>query len=64
VLRSGATPEELRTLGITLVTFGVAALIAVPTNPTFFVINVAPILAGVALLISEARASAPAATTA
>ena len=25
VLRSGATPEELRTLGITLVTFGVAA---------------------------------------
>ena len=64
VLRSGATPEELRTLGITLVTFGVAALIAVPTNATFFVINVAPILAGVALLVSEARGSAPAATTA
>jgi hypothetical protein len=64
VLRSGATPEELRTLGITLVTFGVAALIAVPTNATFFVINVAPILAGVALLVSEARASAPGATTA
>jgi hypothetical protein len=64
VLRSGATPEELRTLGITLVTFGVAALIAVPTNSTFFVINVAPIVAGVALLLSAARASAPAAMTA
>jgi hypothetical protein len=64
VLRSGATPEELRTLGITLVTFGVAALIAVPTNTTFFVINLAPILAGAALLVSEARGSAPAATTA
>ena len=46
VLRNGATPEELRTLGITLITFGVAALIAVPTNATFFVINLAPILAG------------------
>ena len=32
VLRRGATPEELRTLGITFVTMGVAAIVAVPTN--------------------------------
>ena len=62
VLRGGATPAELSTLGATLVTFGVAAILAVPTNTTFFVINAAPILAGVALLVSARPASAPAAT--
>ncbi len=64
VLRGGAAPAELSTLGATLVTFGVAAILAVPTNTTFFVINAAPILAGVALLVSARPASAPAATPA
>ncbi len=79
VLRTGATPAELRTLGVTLVTFGIAAILAVlvtdPVVPAaaqvdydagtwlFFAINVAPILIGAALL-SGARASAPAATPA
>ena len=58
VLRSGATPEELRTLGITLVTMSVAAIVAVPTNTAFLLINVAPILAGAALLLG-ARAHEP-----
>jgi hypothetical protein len=64
VIRDGATPAELRTLGLTLVTFGIAALIAVPTNTAFFVVNAAPILAGAALLLSARPASAPAATPA
>jgi hypothetical protein len=59
VIRNGATPEELRTLGLTLVTFGIAALIAVPTNTAFFLLNAAPILAGAALLLSARPASAP-----
>ena len=79
VLRTGATPAELRTLGVTLVTFGIAAILAVlvtdPVVPAaaqvdydagtwlFFAINVAPVLVGAALL-SGARASAPAATPA
>jgi hypothetical protein len=51
VLRGGATPDELRTLGITFVTMGAAAFAAVPTNTAFLLINVAPILAGAALLM-------------
>jgi hypothetical protein len=60
VLRGGATPEELRTLGLTLVVFGVAAIVAVPTTWTFFAVNAAPVLAG-AVLLSAGPASAPAA---
>jgi hypothetical protein len=63
VLRTGATPEELRTLGLTMVVFGAAAILAVPTNAAFLVINLAPILAG-AVLLSARPASAPAATPA
>jgi hypothetical protein len=79
VLRGGATRDELRTLGVTLIVFGVAAILALlltdPTVPAaaqvdydagtwaFFAINVAPVLAGAALL-SGARASAPVATPA
>ena len=61
VLRSGATPEELRTLGITLVTMSVAAIVAVPMNTAFLLINVAPILAGAALLLGARATSRPAA---
>ena len=63
VLRTGATPAELRTLGATLVTFGIAAILAVPTSLAFFAINFAPVLIG-ATLLTAARASAPAATPA
>ena len=63
VVRDGATQAELRTLGATLITFGIAATIAVPSSASFLAVNLAPLLAGLALL-SAARASAPAATTA
>jgi hypothetical protein len=63
VVRNGATPEELRTLGLTQIVFGVAATIAVPTSLAFFAINAVPVLVGAALL-GAARASAPAATPA
>ena len=77
VVRRAGTPDEYRTIGVTLVTFGVAAVLAVlltdPAVPAnvdydagtwaFFAINALPVLVGAALL-SGARASAPAATSA
>jgi hypothetical protein len=79
VIRDGATRDELRTLGITLVTFGIAAIAAVLATDTtvpaasridygagwwaFFGLNALPVLAGAALL-SARPASAPAATPA
>jgi hypothetical protein len=79
VIRGGATHDELRTLGITLVTFGIAAIAAVLVTDTqvpaaarvdydarwwaFFALNALPVLAGAALL-SARPASAPASTPA
>jgi hypothetical protein len=79
VLRRGGTPAEIRTLAATMIVFGVAAVLALPaTDPivpaaakvdydggtwAFFAINVAPVLAGVALL-RAVRAGAPVATPA
>lgn len=64
VLRDGATPDELRTLGITFLTTGVAAIVAVPTSAGFLVLNIAPAVAGVALLLGAQRAGRPAAAPA
>jgi hypothetical protein len=77
VIRGGATPAELKTLGATLVTFGVAAILAVLVTDlgvpaaarvdydagwwAFFALNALPVLAGAALL-SARPVSAPAAT--
>src|SRR4029079_8267754 len=61
-LRTGATPEELRTRGITFVAMSVAAIGAVPTNAAFLAINLAPLLAGAALLL-VARPARPVAAS-
>ena len=64
MLRGGATPDELRTLGITFLTTSVAAIVAVPTSAGFLVLNIAPAVAGVALLLGAQRAGRPAASPA
>jgi hypothetical protein len=75
VIRPGGTPEEIRTLAATMIVFGLAAVLALlATDPivpaaakvdydagtwAFLAINVAPVLAGAALLsAARARASA------
>ena len=69
VVRRAGTPDEFRTIGATMVIFGVAAIMGVLLTDSdagtwgFFAINAAPILIGAAML-SAARASAPAATPA
>ena len=79
VIRGGGTPEEIRTLAATMIVFGIAAVLALlATDPivpaaakldydggtwAFLAINVAPVLAGAALL-GAVRAGAPAAAPA
>jgi len=74
VIRRGGTPDEIRTLAATMIVFGLAAVLALlATDPivpaaakvdydagawAFLAINVAPVLAGAALL-RAVRAGAP-----
>lgn len=79
VIRRGGTLDEIRTLAATLIVFGIAAVLALPATDAivpaaakidydagtwaFLAINVAPVLAGAALL-NAVRTSAPVATPA
>jgi hypothetical protein len=80
VIRRGGTTDEIRTLAATMIVFGIGAVVALlATDPivpaaakvgydggtwAFLAINVAPVLAGVALLSAVRTRRAPVATPA